>query len=237
MEEIKKICSKCGEEKSLDLFDKSSDGVYKRRADCKRCRAAYKKQHNVKHADRIKIQRRQYRSLNKEKIAAYDAKNYLENKERDIARTKKWTENNREHVNAYAKKRRDEDLALKFQARMTSRISNMFKGRIKTCSAIKDLGCNFDFFIEHITAQFKPGMTRENYGNKRDNWSLDHIVPLNYFKKHMPDDFKIGCHYLNYQPLWMTDNVAKSDKLPDNYLEIIENIKKVIEEQKEKGEQ
>lgn len=48
-------------------------------------------------------------------------------------------------------------------------------------------------------------MTWENWGA----WQLDHIRELALFDLTDRAQFLEACHYTNYQPLWMADNLAK----------------------------
>jgi len=82
------------------------------------------------------------------------------------------------------------------------------------------IGCSPAELREHLEKQFKPGMTWENHGKGRGKWNVDHIIPLNHFyKKHDLTDPAIqhkAFHYTNLQPLWASENIAKSDKMNSN---------------------
>ena len=69
------------------------------------------------------------------------------------------------------------------RANLSNRISRTLRhlGSTKSDSTIEYLDCSIDFFVEHIDAQFKDGMSWDNYGRdlERDCWEIDHIVPVN----------------------------------------------------------
>lgn len=71
------------------------------------------------------------------------------------------------------------------------------------------LGCTIPQLVEHIEAQFKPGMTWDNW--TRDGWHLDHIRPLASFDLTDPEQQRQAFHYSNIQPLWASENLRKSD--------------------------
>lgn len=67
--------------------------------------------------------------------------------------------------------------------------------------------------MSHLESYFEPGMTWENYGS----WHIDHVIPQAAFSFCSPEDLSFGqCWALeNLRPLWATDNIKKSDRLPD----------------------
>ena len=77
-------------------------------------------------------------------------------------------------------------------------------------SAVRDLGCSIPEFMIYIESLFQPGMSWDN----RRTWHIDHVIPLAAFDLTDPEQFKQACHYTNLQPLWATENLRKSAKLP-----------------------
>jgi hypothetical protein len=53
-------------------------------------------------------------------------------------------------------------------------------------------------------------MSWDNYGSK--GWHIDHVIPLSKFNLSCTEEFKRACHHTNLQPLWMEDNLRKSNK-------------------------
>lgn len=71
----------------------------------------------------------------------------------------------------------------------------------KTERSIKYLGCTISKYKKYLELQFTDEMNWENYGKY---WEVDHIIPVS----------KGGSfHYTNTQPLTITENREKSDKI------------------------
>lgn len=102
-----------------------------------------------------------------------------------------------------------------FKIRVRNRIRAQLKKKNltyikKDSKTIDFLGADFWTVKEYITKQFLPGMTWDNYGD----WHIDHIIPLDAAGNDK-DLIKILCYYQNLQPLWGSDNLTKSYKIPD----------------------
>ena len=71
---------------------------------------------------------------------------------------------------------------------------------------------SIDDLIRHITKQFKPSMTWENYGTI---WHIDHKIPVAAFNFMAPEDidFKRCWALKNLQPLLAHENLIKGDNL------------------------
>lgn len=120
-------------------------------------------------------------------------KNRLQNltPEQKLLRTQQLTEN--------ARKRR-KDPSTKLKEALRARIYNSMKYN-KDRSTLEYLGCSVDQYKVHLESQFTPEMTWENWGSY---WEIDHIVPLS----------KGGTfHFSNTQPLTITENRKKSNKI------------------------
>ena len=75
-----------------------------------------------------------------------------------------------------------------------------------TCELI---GCTPDEYLNHLRSLYKPGMTDKNYGE----WHVDHIIPCSSFDLTQDEEKKKCFNYKNTQPLWMIDNLSKSNKI------------------------
>ena len=89
-----KRCTKCGEEKPLDGFDKSAKGRFGRRARCKCCEAKYVREN----AEKIKAQRAKYRRENAEKIKVGKAEHYRKNVKKIAEQQAKYRRENAEKI-------------------------------------------------------------------------------------------------------------------------------------------
>jgi hypothetical protein len=190
-----KHCTKCKQTKEIsEFYVTKRDGVI---GICKECRRA---------ASRINS--KIYYSNNREQIIV---------KTGIYSRTHKDTM--RPWHASYAKTRRQEDLEFRLAHNLRKRISNRIassktqKKYKKTQSAIKELGCTVDFLISHLESLWTTGMNWSNYGNKKDQWCVDHKIPLDSFDLSDTTQFSKANHYLNLQPMWVVDNLKKGTKL------------------------
>lgn len=74
--------------------------------------------------------------------------------------------------------------------------------------------CTCGQLRQHIEAQFKPGMSWENYGD----WVLDHITPQAFFET---GEEEFMNHFSNLQPLWNRENHRKSDRMGNTSARIL----------------
>jgi len=56
-------------------------------------------------------------------------------------------------------------------------------------------------------------MAWNNYGVW--GWHIDHIRPISSFDLLDPEQQRAAFSYKNLQPLWASENLAKSDKVPE----------------------
>jgi hypothetical protein len=75
----------------------------------------------------------------------------------------------------------------------------------KTKPSIEYLGCSAEYFKEYIKSKMTEGMTF-------DNIHFDHIKPVSRFNLEDEEELLKCCHYTNFQPLLITDNLEKSNK-------------------------
>jgi len=104
---LTKICTKCGEEKSLECFGTnkhSKDGL---RGKCKTCTAAYIKQYRRDNPEQIAEQKKQYYKENTERIAAGNKLYYKDNYEKRAEYQKQYRKENAEKMAARDKQYRE----------------------------------------------------------------------------------------------------------------------------------
>lgn len=98
---------------------------------------------------------------------------------------------------------------------LRSRFWIALSGKSKMVSAVSDLGMSIAEFKLHFETLFyadkitNEAMTWDNYGK----WEIDHVIPLNKYDLSNESEQKKACHYTNLQPLWASDNRAKSDSI------------------------
>lgn len=72
------------------------------------------------------------------------------------------------------------------------------------------VGCTIPELWVHLEKQFKPGMTKENYG---PIWHVDHIKPCAKFDFTEVAQQRACFHWTNLQPLFARDNLSKGAKV------------------------
>lgn len=95
-------------------------------------------------------------------------------------------------------------LKLSIHRRIYKTIYDKNLSKNKTTQAI--LGCTYDEFYKYLESKFIDNMSWINYGK----WHLDHIKPISLAKDE--DELYSLNHYTNFQPLWGSDNLKKSNK-------------------------
>ncbi len=80
---------------------------------------------------------------------------------------------------------------------------------MKQCSICKAIK-SFTFFNK--------GTCKGGWDNwSHTGWHIDHIIPLASFDLNDRQQFLEATHYTNLQPLWMEDNMRKSDRTDLQY--------------------
>lgn len=180
-----KWCGKC--QQALPIEDFSKD-QYK----CKSC----SKKAQVKWQEKNKNYFENYRQDNKQKRAEYNAEWYQKNKNRQRQTRNKWR----------AKQRKDSP-RYNIENALRCRIHGTIIKGSKSASTLELLGCSFEDCKKHLEAQWKEGMTWDNYGI--NGWHIDHIKPCASFDLTDPKQQSECFHYTNLQPLWAVDNIKK----------------------------
>lgn len=214
-----RICSSCNSEKGKSEFNKKFQI-------CKSCQEnkiipEYKICINCnleKSINLFTIRKDSKDNHRNECIECYQIKNSITSK---IYR-KKNKSILREKNKSYHKNRLSNDplYRLKYTVKGIIRKSLSKKGYTKKSRTHEILGCSYDYFKSHIESLFLPEMDWQN----RDLWHIDHIIPLS-FAQTEEECLKLN-HYSNLRPLWIYDNLFKSDIITETneiYDEIIEN--------------
>jgi hypothetical protein len=147
---------------------------------------------DLKHRSKIRANQRARYSANPEKAKAYQ-KSILP------------------RIRAQRAIRRERDVNYRIKLNLSSRLHAAVK-RVKSNKCDKTramVGCDLSLLKLHLQAQFKPGMTWENYGD----WHIDHIIPCAEFDLREPFQQLRCFHYSNLQPLWAVENLSKGRKL------------------------
>lgn len=218
-----KICSKCGDSKSLSAFqrrrqiykkDKSKEFFYY--AVCKECNKGKKsnwdKQYRIEHKLEKCTKDKKYREANKKILSDKKKEYYLQNKEKFLER------NNRNE-----NKRRLIDPAFRLRKCVSASIRKCINK--KNFSFTKFVPYSIQELKEHLEKQFEPWMNWFNQGVYKldkwiDNdpltwtWQLDHIIPHSIFHyTSMKDQSFRDCWALsNLRPYSAKQNIIDNDR-------------------------
>ena len=154
-----------------------------------------------------------WNEANREAAAARHKAYYKANCEKMRAYNKARYAANIEEVAAYAKAYRANSPQAKAASNLRGRIRDALRAANATKSARTSelLGASIEEVRAHLEAQFKLGMTWDNWSF--EGWHIDHIKPCASFDLTDPEQQKACFHYSNLQPLWAKDNLSKNDRL------------------------
>lgn len=192
------ICNKCKVDKNIEYFEIRKD-INKPRKACKECIAKSKKENYEKNKQDILKKNKEYINKRKDWKKQYD-------KERDIKL--KELRNKQRLENYHNRKLYDVDFRLRRSLR--SRMHFAVKYGEKCDKTMNLIGCDINMLKKHLESKFKLGMSWENYG--KCGWEIDHIIPCASFDLTKEDEQKKCFNYNNLQPLWVIDNILKSNK-------------------------
>ena len=183
-----KKCTKCDTAKPLDEFYKNKSRKDGHQHKCKVC--------NKRHYEKNKDARAEYYRTNKADRCEYRKQYYHANKPDMVQK-----------VVGYARERRANDPLFRLTHNIRGLIGNSFRrgGFSKKSKTAEIIGCSFDEFHQHIESQFTDGMSWDLMGDIH----IDHRLPLSAATTEA--ELLVLNHHRNLQPMWATDNLAKSD--------------------------
>jgi hypothetical protein len=175
---LKKICSRCKEEKDISLFSKkkkSSDGY---NWWCKECSSIYKKKYYKKNIEKAKEYNRKDYLNNKEKYLEY-AKIYREKNESKVKQSfKNYRKKNKEKIrirnNEYEKRRRKEPGA------KIRRLRRNLSLQIRRAIGKQKNGRSWELLVEYSLEDLKKYFENKfsiNWSDYGIEWEIDHIIP------------------------------------------------------------
>lgn len=186
-----KKCSKCGIIKEVCEFRKDKtkkDGIY---SSCKHCKLIWRRE-------------------NKEITNATNRRSKKNNKDKIIKYNSDYQKKNRDRINEKIRSRHKNDILFKLSRNVRTRMGMFLKTKnyTKGKNNTKDIiGCTPQELRDFIEKKFKDGMSWDN----RNEWHIDHIIPLSSAKTQ--EEVLRLCHYTNLQPLWVRENLQKSNKI------------------------
>ena len=189
-----KICSKCKIEKDVCEFYNNKGKFDGKRPECKVCSNEQSTLYNQKNKEKVNKIKQKYVDNNKEKVKQSK---------------KEWFDKNPDYQNNWSYIKSNTDVLFKLKKNMRSRLGLFLKDRnvTKNNKTFHIIGCSPEFLKEYLEKQFVINMSWEN----RNEWHIDHVIPLSSAKTEK-EIYKL-CHYTNLQPLWVEDNLKKSNKI------------------------
>ena len=170
----------------------------------------------VENREKVNEANRKYRKKNLEKVQAWARKWKVENPEKVTKFRIKWRAENPEKVSeqrkkdmkTYHKKNRNNPI-YKMHQNMRSAMSSALKGKYKSASTMKIIGCTVEKLFEHLEScpSWEPWMTREKYG--AGGWDVDHIIAIAKWDKDCPLQFVLCWDKSNLQPMEHIANIKK----------------------------
>jgi len=153
-----------------------------------------------------------------------------ERKERKLEQNRQWYRNNPVRRKELAKlwratlsPERKREYARRGRKQPTSKVRHNLRARIRKIVRLEShsfnslIGCTGKQLKQYIEAQFKRGMTWENYGSF---WHIDHIQPLASFNLADRNHLILACNWMNLRPLPAKDNMEKSDSITQPQLHL-----------------
>lgn len=157
---------------------------------------AYRDRQTPEQKQKQKEQIKAWEAAHKDKRREYDKRNYHKRKAQKNERRKQL---------------RKENPLFAVACRLRSRLKRALKNKTKTSSAIRDVGCSYDYLLKHLndSCQARYG---EDYVGNEEKYHIDHIRPLSSFDLGDPGQQAQAIHYTNLQILSRLDNQKKGAK-------------------------
>lgn len=220
-----KICPTCKVEKTINQYNKNKirkDGLQRECREC--CHNHHNKHYHNKKSPRLienlqpnhKVcsnckQELLFEYFNKAKLGRFGLSG--ECKKCLSTRNKEWLNNGgREWNNKWVKHKKTIDPQFKLKHTLRLRLLDALKrdNTTKRHSALQLLGCPIEQCKQHLESQFKPEMNWDNHGKI---WEIDHIKPCSSFDLTNIEQQKQCFHYTNLQPLTVSENRSKKNKI------------------------
>lgn len=181
----------------------------------------------LKHGERVLAQRRERYAADHAHIPKRIPMTPEQKKARRKEIQRAYFLRNRESINAKSRahykktwpvrkaKRRElmkKDPVVKMRFILRCRMAHALKGSLKAANTSDLIGCSANKMKLHLESKWSPGMSWDNYGFGHGKWVVDHIKPIAAFDLMDPEQQRAAFHFSNLQPMWWSDNAAKSSK-------------------------
>lgn len=209
-----KLCRACGTVKDKQSFTKTTYKVQSGEVKetiasyCKTCVAARNKLYYMRNREKAIAQSKQWRQDNREKSREWH-RNYARlEKQRKYKR--KWVDTNRERHNKNLRmwKKKNYDRPERI---IRSAISARLRYVInKDMHTEEYLGVSFGIVQDWLEFNFTDGMT---WANKRSTWDIDHVIPVDCFDIEDPQECAMCFSWMNICPLEKHRNNKKRNRI------------------------
>jgi hypothetical protein len=219
-----KICPTCKVEKTLDQYNKDQTKNNGLQRECRECNHNHHYKHyhtkrSVRLTETIKPNHKicsncnnelSFEQFNKLKLGRFGIDSICKSCRK--YKEKEWRNNNKEKLNQYRKNKKAIDPQFKLKQTLRLRLLDALKrnNTTKRHSALILLSCSIEQCKQHIENQFKPEMSWNNHGSY---WEIDHIKPCDSFDLTDIEQQKQCFHYTNLQPLTISENRSKKNKI------------------------
>jgi hypothetical protein len=209
---ITKKCIRCNELKLIDNFHKDATRKDEHHPYCKECCKKLLQVYMESHREEARIRTREWRKNNIQRREEYLKNENVKKQRKEYMKQYRLLhkERKRECSKKYEYRRSREDAQYRLLINLRKRLSVTIKGKQKTGSAVRDLGCSIPELMKYLESKFQPGMTWENWGLGTGKWQIDHIKALCLFNLLDREQFLEACNYNNLQPIWYEDHVIKT---------------------------
>lgn len=206
-----KKCFVCKQTLPISEFGNNKSRKNGLQNSCKQCKSKIDKSYrdDPRFRERLLDSRKTYyHTTIKENPERYDAMLKRLKENRDYAKEYSATRNNP------IKRSKQAIRSLVLQALKSKGVS-----KSKTSKKTEEiLGCDLNFFREHIESKFTEGMNWLNHGE----WHLDHIIPMDAAET-IDEVIKLN-HWTNFQPLWSNDNYSKFFYILEEHHELFHKL-------------
>jgi len=216
----KRVCKACRHElrrvyRSLhknEIAQKNKE--YWMRADVRQRRKEYVAQHQ----NQLNASKQKYCALHPDRVRATKKKYEMAHRQEKLIKQKAYREANKNKLRIifreYARKKSAIDINFRLARNLRCRLRYALRAgnTYKSLKTMELLGCSIVDLKTYLEQRFKCNMTWDNYGNKINQWSVDHIRPCASFDLSDLAQQKQCFHYTNLQPLWHIDNIKKGAK-------------------------
>lgn len=207
-----KNCNRCKLELEYSFFNKNKRTEDGYSNTCRECMKIVNNKSYVNNKEKTNASSKVWYELNREKHIKYTSNYQKLNPEIGRKSTAKYLKNNPEYYNNYRRNRYKNDPQFKLRIILGTRLNEVLKKNKtnKGSNIIKLLGCSLEELKNYLEKQFKEEMNWENHGSY---WEVDHKIPCSSFNMQDPEQQNQCFHYTNLQPLTITQNRQKSNKL------------------------